>query len=153
MGIRVEVAWFSRCTCSSKRLSLLRGHLDVVCGFKSLTSDLEYVFHVGALSELCAQVQPAPVHSLLQCAACKYNLLPLFLLRIKSEIPFPFFAFFFFSCPRWTFHEEHCSGAQCISICCAVIQHKPKYHRKALPFELSRRSLGLFQQFFSDKCL
>lgn len=73
-------------------------------------------------------------------------------LILKCLFPFSFF-FFFFSCPRWTFHEEHCSGAQCISVCCAAIQHKPKHHRKALPFELSRRSLGLFQQFFSDKCL
>lgn len=67
----------------------------MLCGFKSLTLDLEYVFHVGALSELCPHVQPAPVHSILQCAAGKYNLLPLFLLQINSEIPFRLFPFFF----------------------------------------------------------
>lgn len=69
----------------------------MVCGFKSPTLDLEYVFHAGAQSELCAHVQAAPVHSLLQCAAGKYNLLPLFLLKINSEIPFSFFPVFFFS--------------------------------------------------------
>lgn len=36
----------------------LGGHLDATCGFKSLTLDLEYVFHVRALSELHAQAQP-----------------------------------------------------------------------------------------------
>lgn len=69
----------------------LGGHLDVMCGFKSPTLDSEYVFHVHALSELCARAQPAPVHSLPRCAVCKCNLLLLFLLKIHSEIPFPFF--------------------------------------------------------------
>lgn len=49
----------------------LRGHLDVVYGFKSLTLDSEYVFHVRALSELCARAQPAPAHSFIRCAVCK----------------------------------------------------------------------------------
>lgn len=51
----------------------------------------EYVFDVHALSELRAQAQPAPVQSFPRCAVCECNLLLLFLLKIHSEIPSPFF--------------------------------------------------------------
>lgn len=88
------MAWFSRCTCSSQWLPIAQGHLDVMCGFKSRTLDLGYVFHVRALSELHAQAQPAPVHSFLRCAVCKCNLIATVSSQNSFWNTFSLFSFF-----------------------------------------------------------